>query len=214
MNQTLNRLITLFVSIVSFGSFASEPTELDWKDLRPVHAQNQVVLPEISYQQKLILQQIFTLSQYDDPKSNEELVALKETLKSEGLDADELLKLRSEYIVNQQRAAETVTHDFDGKSVRIPGFLVPIEFSAPLVATEFLLVPTAGACIHMPPPPANQIVRVSYPEGYKVETVQYPVWVEGVISSKLTTDNVYLVDGDTDVTMGYKLNASMVVNYH
>lgn len=214
MNQTLNRLITLFVSIVSFGSFASEPTELDWKDLRPVHAQNQVVLPEISYQQKLILQQIFTLSQYDDPKNNEELVALKETLKSEGLDADELLKLRSEYIVNQQRAAETVTHDFDGKSVRIPGFLVPIEFSAPLVATEFLLVPTAGACIHMPPPPANQIVRVSYPEGYKVETVQYPVWVEGVISSKLTTDNIYLVDGDTDVTMGYKLNASMVVNYH
>ncbi|WP_061021495.1 DUF3299 domain-containing protein [Vibrio splendidus] len=210
----MNRLIALFVSIVSFGSFASEPTELDWKDLRPVHAQNQVVLPEISYQQKLILQQIFTLSQYDDPKSNEELVALKETLKSEGLDADELLKLRSEYIVNQQRAAETVTHDFDGKSVRIPGFLVPIEFSAPLVATEFLLVPTAGACIHMPPPPANQIVRVSYPEGYKVETVQYPVWVEGVISSKLTTDNVYLVDGDTDVTMGYKLNASMVVNYH
>ncbi|WP_061015656.1 DUF3299 domain-containing protein [Vibrio splendidus] len=210
----MNRLITLFVSIVSFGSFASEPTELDWKDLRPVHAQNQVVLPEISYQQKLILQQIFTLSQYDDPKNNEELVALKETLKSEGLDADELLKLRSEYIVNQQRAAETVTHDFDGKSVRIPGFLVPIEFSAPLVATEFLLVPTAGACIHMPPPPANQIVRVSYPEGYKVETVQYPVWVEGVISSKLTTDNVYLVDGDTDVTMGYKLNASMVVNYH
>ncbi len=214
MNQTLNRLIALFVSIVSFGSLASEPTELDWKDLRPVHAQNQIVLPEISYQQKLILQQIFTLSQYDDPKSNEKLTALKETLKSEGFDADELLKLRSEYIVNQQRAAETVTHDFDGKSVRIPGFLVPIEFSAPLVATEFLLVPTAGACIHMPPPPANQIVRVSYPEGYKVETVQYPVWVEGVISSKLTTDNVYLVDGDTDVTMGYKLNASMVVNYH
>jgi hypothetical protein len=66
----------------------------------------------------------------------------------------------------------------------------------------------------MPPPPANQIVRVSYPEGYKVETVQYPVWVEGVISSKLTTDNVYLVDGDTDVTMGYDMNASLVVNYH
>ncbi|CAH6828795.1 conserved hypothetical protein [Vibrio chagasii] len=210
----MNRFITLFVSIVSFGSLASEPTELDWKDLRPVHAQNQIVLPEISYQQKLTLQKIFTLNQYNDPKSNDELATLKETLKSEGLDADELLKLRSEYIANQQRASETVTQDFDGKKVRIPGFLVPIAFSEPLVATEFLLVPTAGACIHMPPPPANQIVRVSYPEGYKVETVQYPVWVEGVISSKLTTDNVYLVDGDTDVTMGYDMNASLVVNYH
>ncbi|MGR5355091.1 DUF3299 domain-containing protein [Vibrio chagasii] len=138
----------------------------------------------------------------------------QQKLTSEGLGADELMKLRSKYIANQQRASEALTQDFDGKKVRIPGFLVPIAFSAPLVATEFLLVPTAGACIHMPPPPANQIVRVSYPEGYKVETVQYPVWVEGVISSKLTTDNVYLVDGDTDVTMGYDMNASLVVNYH
>ncbi|MCY9827628.1 DUF3299 domain-containing protein [Vibrio chagasii] len=210
----MNRFIALFVSIVSFGSLASEPTELDWKDLRPVHAQNQIVLPEINYQQKLTLQKIFTLSQYNDPKSNDELATLKETLKSDGLDADELLKLRSEYIADQQRASETVTQDFNGKKVRIPGFLVPIAFSAPLVATEFLLVPTAGACIHMPPPPANQIVRVSYPEGYKVETVQYPVWVEGVISSQLTTDNVHLVDGDTDLTMGYDMNASLVVNYH
>ncbi|EGU45026.1 hypothetical protein VISP3789_09308 [Vibrio splendidus ATCC 33789] len=61
-----------------------------------------------------------------------------------------------------------------------------------------MLVPTAGACIHLPP--ANQIVNTSYPEGDKVETVQHPAWVEGVISSKLTTNNVYLVNGD--LTMG------------
>jgi len=67
------------------------------------------------------------------------------------------------------------------------------------LATEFLLVPTAGACIHLPPA-ANQIVNISYPEGDKVETVQHPAWVEGVISSKLTTNNVYLVNGD--LTMG------------
>ena len=66
-------------------------------------------------------------------------------------------------------------------------------------ATEFLSVPTAGACIHLPPP-ATQIVNISYPEGDKVETVQHPAWVEGVISSKLTTNNVYLVNGD--LTMG------------
>ena len=81
------------------------------------------------------------------------------------------------------------------------------------LATEFLLVPTAGACIHMPPT-ANQIVRISYPEGDTVETVQHPAWLEGVISSKLTTDNVYLVNGDTDLTIGYDMNASLVVNYH
>ena len=202
------------MSIASFGSFAGEATQLDWQDLRPEPISSQVTLPEITYQQKQTLQQIFTLSQYNDSESANKIAALKEKLKSEGLDADELFKLRQQYIESQQRAAQTVTTHYDGQRVRIPGFLVPIEFSAPLVATEFLLVPTAGACIHMPPPPANQIVRVSYPQGYQVETVQYPVWVEGVISSKLETSSVYLVDGDTDLTMGYNLTASMVVNYH
>lgn len=210
----MNRLFILMISIASFGSFAGEATQLDWQDLRPEPISSQVTLPEITYQQRQTLQQIFTLSQYNDSESANKIIALKEKLKSEGLDADELFKLRQQYIESQQRAAQTVTTHYDGQRVRIPGFLVPIEFSAPLVATEFLLVPTAGACIHMPPPPANQIVRVSYPKGYQVETVQYPVWVEGVISSKLETSSVYLVDGDTDLTMGYNLTASMVVNYH
>ncbi|UPR53072.1 DUF3299 domain-containing protein [Vibrio cyclitrophicus] len=210
----MNRLIILFVSVVSFSGFSSELIQLEWKDLKPKQTQNQTVLPELSYQQRLALQEVFTLSQYNDPKSVSDLAALKESLKTDGLDTDALLTLRAEYIESQQRMAETVTTEFNGKKVRIPGFLVPVEFSAPLVATEFLLVPVAGACIHMPPPPANQIVRISYPKGYKVETVQYPVWVEGVMSSKLETDNLYLVDGNTDVTMGYTMNASLVKNYH
>jgi hypothetical protein len=210
----LNRLIALLLSVVSFSGFSSEPTLLEWKDLAPTQTKNQIVLPELTYQQRLALQEVFTLSQYDDPEAAADLAALKENLKADGLDTDELLKLRAEYIENQKKIAETVTTEFDGQKVRLPGFLVPVEFSSPLVATEFLLVPVAGACIHMPPPPANQIVRVSYPKGYEVETVQYPVWVEGVISSKLETDNVYLVDGNTDVAMGYTMNASLVKDYH
>ncbi len=200
--------------MVSFSVFSTETALLEWDDLRPSQTQNQIVLPELSYQQRLALQEVFTLSQYEDPEAVADLAKLKESLKADGLDTDALLKLRAEYIKSQQKMAETVVTEFDGQKVRIPGFLVPVEFSAPLVATEFLLVPVAGACIHMPPPPANQIVRVSYPEGYKVETVQYPVWVEGVISSKLETDNVYLVDGHTDVAMGYVMNASLVKDYH
>jgi hypothetical protein len=210
----LKILVTLWLLFISFSVFSKEMKLLEWKDLTPSLPHNQIVLPELSYQQRLTLQDVFTLSRYNDSKSQNQLAELKQTLKAEGLDADELLRLRAEYIEQQQRAAETVTAEFDGQAVRIPGFLVPIEFSSPLVATDFLLVPTAGACIHMPPPPANQIVRVSYPNGYKVETVQYPVWVEGVISSNLETDNVYLVDGETDVTMGYTLTASSVENYH
>ena len=50
-----------------------------------------------------------------------------------------------------------VVDTYDGKRVKIPGFVVPLEGTAELT-TEFLLVPFFGACIHVPPPPSNQIV--------------------------------------------------------
>ncbi len=69
--------------------------------------------------------------------------------------------------------------------VRIPGFIAPLEY-ADNVITEFLLVPYFGACIHVPPPPANQTVLVKVGEGYgiKLEESYNPVWIMG----KLTTE--------------------------
>ena len=49
----------------------------------------------------------------------------------------------------------------DGKLVKIPGYMVPLEDDSEVVS-EFLLVPYVGACIHTPPPPPNQIVQVKY----------------------------------------------------
>jgi hypothetical protein len=47
----------------------------------------------------------------------------------------------------------------NNKVVSVPGFMVPLEDDADEV-TEFLLVPFAGACIHVPPPPPNQMIYV------------------------------------------------------
>lgn len=67
----------------------------------------------------------------------------------------------------------------DKKMVRVPGFIVPLEDSA-TEATEFLLVPYQGACIHVPPPPPNQIVHVVMAKGRKVKfTMWDPYWIEG-----------------------------------
>lgn len=209
----MKRIITALIALWSLGSFASEPVTLDWQNLRPETPQTHITLPELSYEHKLKLQRIFTLMHSSDPHDAERIEEIKAELKKEDVDADELLQLRADYIASQKKAAETITTEFDGTKVRIPGFLVPIEFKDAMVATEFLLVPVAGACIHMPPPPANQIVRVSYPKGYEMRTVQYPVWVEGTISSELKTENVYIVDGASDITMGYTLSASKVVDY-
>ncbi|HWU42514.1 MAG TPA: DUF3299 domain-containing protein [Bdellovibrio sp.] len=69
--------------------------------------------------------------------------------------------------------------DLNGKAVKIPGFMVPLEDNQRDV-TEFLLVPNAQACIHVPPPPPNQMVYVKMKKG--VAAVFEPIWVYGVFN--------------------------------
>ena len=52
------------------------------------------------------------------------------------------------------------------KRIMIPGFIVPTAYNEERKITEFFLVPFFGACIHLPPPPPNQIIHVSYERGY------------------------------------------------
>jgi uncharacterized protein len=69
----------------------------------------------------------------------------------------------------------------DGRVVRIPGFAVPLEDYAEQFS-EFLVVPWAGACIHTPPPPPNQMVYARMTGGRKASTPWWdPVWVEGTL---------------------------------
>lgn len=78
----------------------------------------------------------------------------------------------------------------DGKLVKIPGFTVPLEDWASS-ATEFLLVPYVGACIHTPPPPPNQLVYIEMEDGERAELDGWnPVWVVGVLEIEVT-ESVY-----------------------
>jgi len=68
-----------------------------------------------------------------------------------------------------------------GKRVSIPGFMVPLEDDLENV-TEFLLVPYSGACIHVPPPPPNQMVYVKMDRNAKVHvTFTDPILVTGTL---------------------------------
>ena len=78
----------------------------------------------------------------------------------------------------------------EGKLVKVPGFTVPLEDFASS-ATEFLLVPYVGACIHTPPPPPNQLVYIEMDGGKRAKMDGWnPVWVEGVLSIEMT-ESVY-----------------------
>jgi hypothetical protein len=73
--------------------------------------------------------------------------------------------------------------DLDGKDVRIPGFMVPLEDDSKAVK-EFLLVPSPQACIHVPPPPPNQMVLVEMEEGSEATVAYGPIWIYGTLSLK------------------------------
>lgn len=91
-----------------------------------------------------------------------------------------------------------------GARVRIPGFVVPLETSGEQIR-EFLLVPYFGACVHVPPPPANQLIHVipdkPVPGGWNM----LPVWVNGVMA-------VGRIDSGMG-TAGYQLRAVKVEEY-
>lgn len=69
----------------------------------------------------------------------------------------------------------------DGESVKLPGYIVPLEEVQGRLK-EFLLVPYFGACIHSPPPPANQIVHVVAKQPFKGLRTMDLVWVSGVLA--------------------------------
>ena len=98
----------------------------------------------------------------------------------------------------------------DGARIRIPGFVVPLDSERGKVK-EFLLVPYFGACIHTPPPPANQIIHVFANKPLKNVQTMDAVWVSGVleVARSRNLDNAKgLVGG-----VGYQMKAEIVTPY-
>jgi uncharacterized protein len=93
----------------------------------------------------------------------------------------------------------------DGQAIGIPGFIVPLEFDDELIVTEFFLVPYFGACIHVPPPPPNQIIYVKYAKGLELKTLYDPFWIYGTLKTST-------VENDT-ATASYTIDMASYEDY-
>lgn len=71
-------------------------------------------------------------------------------------------------------------HALDGQRIRIAGFALPLERQGDKV-TEFLIVPYFGACIHSPPPPANQIIHAKSAKPLAGVKMMVPIWAYGTL---------------------------------
>jgi len=77
----------------------------------------------------------------------------------------------------------------DGTKIKIPGFVVPLD-DDDTGLTEFLLVPSPQACIHVPPPPPNQMIMIRMKSGTAPQRSWGPVWIKGSINIA-TMDSQY-----------------------
>lgn len=77
-----------------------------------------------------------------------------------------------------------VVEELDGELVRIPGFVLPFEYVESGKVSEFLLVPYFGACIHVPPPPPNQMVYVTAEKPTDLGRQWNAIWAIGVLRTQ------------------------------
>ena len=85
--------------------------------------------------------------------------------------------------------ATKLNESLDGSYIKMPGFIIPFDIGVKGV-TEFMLVPYTGACIHMPPPPANQLVMVNAKTPWPSDDLWNPVWVIGMMRMQLQSTDL------------------------
>ena len=105
----------------------------------------------------------------------------------------------------QQEPNAPVVTTFDQQQVRLAGYVVPLTIDVNNRVIDFLLVPYLGACIHVPPPPSNQIIYVDAEQGLPLDELWEPFWVEGRLQvTALET---------AEITAGYQLQLASYQRY-
>ena len=209
--------VMAFVVIASavffFSPVAGQVREINWEELSPAPSASEDPLAHLTRDQLDLVLWVLNVLETEPVRDStnqgqyreldEAMPAIRET----GIDLEEVLAWR-------EGIRTAVVEELDGDRVRMPGYLLPLELEGTEV-TEFFLVPYVGACIHVPPPPPNQIIHVKMAENesYQSSELFEPVWVTGVISTASTVKELYLVDGSADINTGYSMTANRVEPY-
>lgn len=225
MKKRFTFLLGLVLSLV-LSSLLSRPTVAIAQDVRPItwgDLQEQAPVEFDDPFAELSEKQLYYVSQIaryrdlrqqgkteSDLPSETELEILA-SLEAQGIDVDWLLSQR-ERVKQARRQQLSVPSAVSDEQVEISGYALPLTQQHQRT-TEFLLLPWVGACIHTPPPPANQIIHVEFPAGIAVKDRFTPVTITGLLESSLERYRLFLVDGSRDLEVAYTLAAETVTAY-
>ena len=141
---------------------------VEWVDLIP---------PEVL---EILMNPPSYIAEIEDGSAEDQITSqMKNTLAEEEEDA-----------YRRALASTDVNPAMDGQKIRIPGFIVPLEFDEEQTISQFFLVPYFGACLHMPPPPPNQIILVDAPDGVQMSALYEPFWLEGEVRTTITENEM------------------------
>ncbi len=148
----------------------------------------------------------------DVNETREVRIELRQKMERQGLDVDQLVAAYLSLEGELARRNQLTNAELDNKIVRIPGYALPLEHNDKGVK-ELLLVPYVGACIHVPPPPANQTVYVSLKDAHTIKSIYEPVWVTGRMKVESMNKSLSFVDGSADVDTAYTLDGVKIEPY-
>ena len=174
----LNYFFWLCLTVFSAGGAAEVPSSkdsatdefqtLEWPDLIP---------PKIL---EILMNPPSYLDDIEDGSAEDQIGSgLKGSTSSDTEDA-----------YQQALVSTEINSELNGAMVRIPGFIVPLEFDDEQTVTQFFLVPYFGACLHMPPPPPNQIILVNSPQGVQLSALYDPFWVKGELRTTFQVNDM------------------------
>ena len=188
---------TLFLGlpIVSFGESAESSQSTD-HNIHPIER-----LPESQRKQTKTQYSKFQTVEWLDLMPKKDLNALLNPPSyieniQEGIVEDEILNelknLPKSLTDPYQKAlvSTDVKKEMNGKAIKIPGFIVPLDFSSEKEIKNFFLVPYFGACIHVPPPPPNQIIYVSSEKPFQLKNLYDPYWISGTLKTTSVTNDL------------------------
>lgn len=156
--------VALYLTLVaSFHLSASDVKTIEWTDLMPEEDLKLLQqMPEVQHDYS-------QPSPFDDNYQGDDPVAQQ---------------------WQQILTSAKVREEFNNTKVRVPGFIVPLEFDAEQNVTSFFLVPYFGACIHVPPPPPNQIIYMYGAKNLKADMIYSPFWITGTLKTETMTHDL------------------------
>ena len=204
------------VIVVLLGGHALAQQPADWNQLTPPAAAVEInAFDSLSDTQADALREIargralLSLNLVPTEAARVRDAHLVAALGAEGLDAEAWLARRDAWMARRKSDAEAPVPTLNGAPARLAGYLLPaLEQDGRVI--EFVLVPWAGACSHMPAPPPNQSVRIRPDPIYTPKNAQEAVSVSGLLTLRAQSAKVFAIDGVQWLHSSYAIDGATV----